>query len=108
GDDSLAQTYVSTTYAILAIVFGILWLSFIIANQFLDWTSILKVSHSMKSEVATLALIVFTYFCLQFVLRILTTILTADQHPAKVSIIDLCGQILSLIFVVFLVMTTEG
>lgn len=67
GDDFLAQVYVSTTYAILSITFFSIWFIFLIVNRFLNWSHILNVSDSMQSEVTTLAVIVFTYFCLQFV-----------------------------------------
>ena len=108
GDDNLAQIYVSTTYAILAIIFSIVWIIFLIANHFLNWAHILNISESMQSEISILAVIVFTYFCLQFVLRVITTLIIADQQPAKSSLIDVFGQILSLIFIIILVKTTEG
>jgi O-antigen/teichoic acid export membrane protein len=108
GDDELAQVYVSTTYAILAIIFCLIWLIFLLVNHFLNWAHILNVSESMRSEISVVAVIVFTYFCLQFVLRIITTIITADQQPAKASLIDVLGQVLSLIFVLILVKTTQG
>lgn len=107
-DHDAAQTYVSTAYAILGLVFFGVWLVFLAVNQFIDWSSVLNVSTSMQSEVSILAIIVFTYFCIQFVLRIITTILTADQQPAKSSLINLLGQLVSLVFVVILVKTTEG
>lgn len=108
GEDDLAQTYVSTIYATLAIIFGSVWLLFLLINQFLDWSIILNVAPDMNAEVTLLAVIVFTYFCFQFVLRIISTILTADQQPAKSSLIDLLGQFISLILVVILIKTTEG
>ena len=108
GDNDLAQIYVSTTYAILAIIFFIVWIIFLIANHFLNWAHILNISESMQSEISILAVIVFTYFCLQFVLRVITTLIIADQQPAKSSLIDVFGQILSLIFIIILVKTTEG
>src|SRR6185437_14286788 len=108
GNDNLAQVYVSTTYAILTIIFCITWLVFLIFNHFLNWAHILNVSEVMQSEISVVALIVFTYFCLQFILRIITTIITADQQPAKASLIDVLGQLLSLIFVFILVKTTKG
>ncbi len=107
-NSELAQIYVSTTYAILAIIFVFLWVVFIITNNFLNWSSILNVDEVMRPEVTKLAIIVFTYFCLSFVLRIITTILIADQQPAKSSFIDLAGQALSLLFIIILVKTTEG
>jgi O-antigen/teichoic acid export membrane protein len=108
NDDSVAQIYVSTTYALLAIIFFLIWIFFLIGNNFLNWSSILNVSADMRSEVSILAVIVFTYFCLSFVLKIITTVLLADQQPAKSSMIDLLGQVFSLIFIVVLVKTTEG
>jgi len=108
GDDRLAQTYVSTTYAILAIVFACVWLVFLIVNNFLDWSKILNVSVEMRADVTTLAIIVFTYFCISFVFKIITTILYADQYPARASLIDLLGQALSLIIIFILIKTTEG
>lgn len=108
GDDNLAQIFVSTTYAILGIIFIGVWLIFLIVNNFLNWSEILHVPENMLSEVTTLAIIVFTYFCLSFVLRIITTILLADQKPASSSLVDLVGQAISLFIILILVKTTEG
>ncbi len=108
GDDESAQVYVSTTYAVLGIIFTAIWGIFLLVNPFLDWSDMLKVSPDFTNEISLLAVIVFTYFCLQFVLRIVTTIITADQEPAKASLIDLTGQVVSLLIIVILVSTTEG
>jgi O-antigen/teichoic acid export membrane protein len=108
NDDELAQIYVSTTYAILGIIFFFAWLLFLVANHFLNWSHILKISENMQSEISVLALIVFTYFCLQIVLKIITTLISANQQPARASLIDVLGQILSLIFILILVKTTQG
>ena len=102
------QNYVSTTYAILSLIFFIFWLLLMIINPLLDWSKILNVSENMRTEVTLLAVIVFTYFCLSFVLKIISTILLADQFPAKASIIDLLGQIISLFIVLLLVKFSEG
>ena len=108
NDDELAQIYVSTTYAILGIIFFFAWLLFLIANHFLNWAHILKISETMQSEISVLAIIVFTYFCLQIVLKIITTLISANQQPARASLIDVLGQIFSLIFILILVKTTKG
>src|SRR5690606_19352204 len=42
GDDAAAQMYVSTTYAVLGIIFSLIWLLYLIFSQFLDWASILN------------------------------------------------------------------
>ncbi|TVZ27524.1 Na+-driven multidrug efflux pump [Gillisia sp. Hel_I_86] len=108
GDDESAQVFVSTAYAILTIVFLSVWILFLFINPFLDWSNMLNLANDYKSELSILVLIVFTYFCFQFVFKIITTIMTADQEPAKASLIDLVSQILSLIIIGLLVMTTSG
>jgi len=108
GDNESAQIYISTTYGILAIVFVTIWLLFLVINPFLDWSDLLKLSPEYRSDVSKLAVIVFTYFCMQFVLRTITTIISADQEPAKASLIDVIGQIISLVVILILVKTTEG
>jgi O-antigen/teichoic acid export membrane protein len=108
GDHNLAQIYVSTTYAILCIVFFIVLLIFLVVNNFLNWAQILNVSETMRPEVTSLAIIVFSYFCISFILRIVSTILVADQRPAVRSVIDLAGRIISLIIILILTKTTEG
>jgi len=108
GDHDSAQIYVSTTYAILAIVFTSLWLIFLFVNQFLDWSSILKVSQAYSSDISVLVVIVFTYFCLQFVLKVITTVVTADQEPAKAALVEVVGQAMALAIITILVTTTEG
>jgi O-antigen/teichoic acid export membrane protein len=107
GEHDKAQAYVSTAYAILGIIFTVLWVVFIFVNQFLDWTKVLNVSSSLKSEVTILAVIVFTYFCLQFTLKIVSTILVADQQPAKSALIDLVSQALAMLIIIILVRTTR-
>ena len=108
GNMKQAKIYVSTTYATLALIFFTVWLLFLITNNFLDWTDILKVDSSMFSELSLLVIIVFTYFCLQFILKTVTSILTADQQPAKASFIELIGQFMSLLAIILLVIFTEG
>ena len=108
GDDESAQVYVSTTYAVLGIIFTTVWLIFLLINPFLNWSNLLNVSAEFSNEISLLVVIVFTYFCLQFVLRVITTIITADQEPAKASLIDLIGQVVALLIIVILVSTTQG
>lgn len=108
NDTGKAQTYVSTTYAVLALIFFVVWISFLVVNNFLDWSAILNTSQEAVEEISLLAIIVFTYFCLSFVLKIISTIIIADQQPAKASLIDLSGQVVSLILILVLTKTTDG
>lgn len=108
GDDTLAKIYVSTTYALLGFIFIGVWIVSLFVNQYLDWSQILKVSDALRPDVTNLAIIVFTYFCFTFIFKVITTVLLADQEPAKSSLIDLIGQMIALLIIIILTKTTEG
>ena len=108
GKNELARIYVSTTYAILGIIIGIVLILFFIVNPFLDWSKILNTPPKMAGELSVLALIVFVFFCIQFVLQLITTILNADQQSAKASFFGFLGSLLSIIIVFILTKTTSG
>ncbi|MDR0505325.1 MAG: MATE family efflux transporter [Dysgonamonadaceae bacterium] len=107
-DERAAKTYVSTTYFSMFAIFFSLWIVFAFVNNSINWCSILKIKESSLSEIQTLVFIVFSYFCIQSVLRTVNTILTANQQPAKASLIDLIGAIFSLVIVLILKQTTHN
>lgn len=108
GEHDQARIYLSTTYAILSMVIGAVLLLFVCINPFLNWSTILNSPKSMAGELSTLALLVFVFFCLQFVLQLITTILTANQQPAKASFFNLLGSFISLAVIFILTKTTSG
>ena len=97
NDYKLAKTYVSTTYAVLSFIIGAVLILFYLVNPFLNWASILNAGNDpiLQNELSILALVVFTFFCLNFILKLIATILTADQQPAKASIFNLVANIIS-------------
>lgn len=104
----LARVYVSTTYAVLIAVIGIVYIVFIVVNLFLDWTRILNTSPELERELSKLVIIVFTFFSLQFVFNLIGRILTADQKPAIYDSINAIGSLFSLIIIYILTKTTSG
>lgn len=106
----LAKTYVSTTYAILSIIIGLVLLVFLIVNPFLNWNKILNAGEDLVlgNELSILALVVFTFFCLSFIFKLITTILTADQQPAKAALFDLLGKFFALIIILVLTRVSDG
>lgn len=104
----LARIYVSTTYAVLSMIIAIVLIIFLVINPLLDWTKILNAPVEMHDELSKLALIVFGFFCLQFVFQLITILLTASQKPAKASLFNLLGSFLSLIIIFVLTKTTSG
>ena len=103
-----ARIYVSTTYAILSIIISIALILFICINPFLNWSKILNTPPGMAGELSLLAFIVFSFFCLQFVLRLISTIITANQQPAKASVFNFFGNLFSLVVIFILTKTTSG
>jgi O-antigen/teichoic acid export membrane protein len=108
GKYEIARIYVSTTYAILSIIIIVILIIFCCINPFLNWSKILNTPSGMAGELSILALIVFVFFCMQFVLRLITTIITANQQPAKASIFDFIGSLVSLSIIYILTKTTSG
>ena len=108
GEVIKARIYVSTTYGILTIIIVIVLLAFLCINPFLNWSKILNAPPNMSRELSTLALIVFVFFCLQFVLQLITTVLTADQNPAKASLFNFFGSLFSILIIFILTKTTSG
>jgi O-antigen/teichoic acid export membrane protein len=108
GDDVLARIYISTTYYYVAIIFSALWVLLLIINQFINWHWLLTIPAAMEAEVSKLAIIVFTYFCFQFIFRIIVTVLIADQKPALGAMLDMLGQLLALLIIFVLTKLTKG
>ncbi|MDO3626112.1 lipopolysaccharide biosynthesis protein [Mucilaginibacter sp. BT774] len=98
-------TYVSTTYAVLGLIASGVFIVFLIGNNFINWPKILNAQSNNLTE---LALIVFGFFCLQFVSQIISTVLTAFHAPAKSSLISVIGQLLVLGIIFALTKTTKG
>lgn len=108
GDHELARVYLSTTYAILSMIIAGILIVFFCINPFLNWATILNSPAGMAGELSTLALLVFVFFCLQFVLQLITTIITANQQPAKASFFNFLGSLFSLVVIFILTKTTSG
>jgi len=108
GDFQLAKAYVSTAYFYLGIIFISIWLILLIANIYIKWDKLLNISLKSAREVSSLAVIIISYFCFQFIFNIINTILIADQKPAKASLLSLFGQIISLAIIYVLTKFTTG
>lgn len=100
-----SQKYVSTTYAMLSLIALIFFIAFFIANQWINWSSVLNAPLEYQEELNKLAQITFYLFGIRFVLSIITTVLAADQRPALGSTLDLISSIIGLIIILVLTYT---
>jgi len=110
SEEKLAKVYVSTTYAILSLVIAGILVLFYAINPFLNWSIILNAGDEVvfRAELSLLALVVFTFFCLRFVFKLITVILTADQRPAIAASFNLLGNSIALVFIFILTKTTNS
>lgn len=106
-DFQKAQIYVSTTFAMLGLFMLLFFISFLIINPYLDWNSILNVEKS-SGNLNQIILVVFGFFCVQFVFRTVGTIFVALQKPALSDLLFVIGSLISLIVIYILTKTTEG
>lgn len=108
GNETLAKQYVSTTYFTILGVMGFVYILGIVANKFINWTSVLNIDVTYREELHNVFAIVFTFACLNMVFSIFSTLLTANQEPGLSSIIQAIGQYLSLGILYILTLCTQG
>ncbi|HEV2353104.1 MAG TPA: hypothetical protein VGR89_02580, partial [Puia sp.] len=108
GDNRLAKIYISTSYACVAAIFLTLMVLFWIVSPFLNWAHILNTGPGLAGELGRMMLVVFSFFCLQFILNLIGNILYAHQEPALTNLIMPLGNIVSLIVIYILTLTTHG
>lgn len=95
-DHTAAKVYVSTTYAILAIMIAVMLAISLTANRVLDWSRILNIDPAYGSELGRVFAITVIFFGVNIVASTFTTMLTADQKPALTSLVKVLGQATAL------------
>lgn len=107
-DHELAQKYVSTTYAVLTLLFAGIMLVASVINNYLNWSDILHVNQVYNSELRIVFQILILFFCVNIVAEIFTTLLTAYQRPALSAAVKTGGYVVSLLVIYVLTLTTQG
>lgn len=104
----LAKIYVSTSYALVGGIFTLVLIAFVGINPFVNWAKILNTPPGLNLELAKMVLFVFTFFCLRFILALIGNILFSYQKPALNNLISPLGNIVSLVIIYILTITTPG
>ena len=108
NDYELGRKYVSTTYAILSLIFIPLMIVLIPISYFVNWSAVLNISESNCEGLLVAIIITIAYFCFNFILSTINTVILAEQRPADASLRSLIQQFVSFIIIVVLTKTTEG
>ena len=107
-DYKLGRKYVSTTYAILALIFIPLMLILLFIVPLIPWESLLNISSKYGNSLVVAICILVVYFCLNFILSTINVVMMADQQPADASLRSLVQQLVSLAIIYVLTLTTKG
>ena len=99
---SLGKKYVSTTYALLILIFSTVLFVFHISNFFLNWNSILNTKTIDNHELYVLTSIVFSFFLIRFVVQIISVVFLADQKSSISHFVNTIGSLFSFILVLVL------
>lgn len=106
-DFNLARIYVSTGYAVFGMgILGAL-IVYLIFHSILNWASILNAPESYTHLLNALALYVIVLFLVQFLLKLITSIISAEQRPAVNGVLSLTSNTLTLFAVIILSAFTE-
>ena len=94
---ALGRTYVSTTYFLISVIFLPLIVVFLVVGQFLDWQMLLNTSLISNEELYLITSVVFSLFCLRFILKLIGVISKAEQKPTIDNAISVTGQLAAFI-----------
>lgn len=107
-DIELGKKYVSTTYGILTMVFVPLMIVLLLAVPFVQWDEQLNINNSNSEGLIESICIIIIYFCINFILSTINTIVLAEQRPAYASLITFVQQLVSILSIVILIQVSEG
>lgn len=107
-DYTLGKKYVSTTYAMLSLIFVPLMIILLVVVPFINWPSLLKLSPQYGQSLVAALCILVAYFCLNTIFSTINVVMMANQQPADASLRNLIQQAASLAVIWILTFTTQG
>jgi O-antigen/teichoic acid export membrane protein len=108
GEMDKAKSYVSTAYVSITIMCAILFMVFMIANNFINWNTLLNIPDQIDENINQIALIVFSMFSIQFILQLINSILLSAQQSYKVGLFSMISNVLILIGIYILTIVAKA
>ncbi len=108
NDKETAKIYISSTFALIAVIASLMFIGFFIAAYFISWNTALNTDVVPNNELFNIVVTVFFFFCIGFVMKVLSSILQAMQRYAINDILGVLAQILGLLAIFILVKTTDS
>ncbi|MDE6460520.1 MAG: oligosaccharide flippase family protein [Paramuribaculum sp.] len=102
------KMYVSTAFFFMTVIVVGFYLIFLVCQPFLNWYDILNVAPDSVQNLNPLVTIVFSFFCISFIFKLVGNIYMAYQLPAVNDLLLFIGNLLSLLIIYILTKTTSG
>ena len=83
----------------MTVIISIIYLLFLVAQNWLDWYEILNVEADKVERLNFLVTVLFGFFCLSFVFRLLGNVFMAKQLSAANDAVAFAGNLLSLLVI---------
>lgn len=106
-DEVSARSYVSTAYFTIAGISFLIFLIFLAISYFVNWSKIFNTSPALEGQLSILILIVFAFFCIQLLAKLIVNIYQAEQDHSIQNRIQFITQMVTLLLV-WLLTKTEG
>ena len=103
GDYNKARAFISTAYFTIGCLSLIVLFVFFGINQCINWSQFFNTQESLNKELYILMPIIFTFFSLQLVVKLITNIYQGNQNHSIQVKIQFFTQILSLIAIYLLI-----
>ena len=107
-DKETAKIYISSAFALITGMSALMFLGFFIAANFISWNAVLNTNLVSNQELFKIVVVVFFFFCIGFIMKVLSAILQAMQRYAINDILGVIAQFLGLVAIYILVKTTDG
>lgn len=104
NDFAEGRKLVSSAYYAIGLISVCMFVIFAVANQFIDWETLLSAPSGLLYDLRLVILVVFGLFCLRFVLKLVGMVFMADQRPALNNVIVPLGSVLSLACIVMAIL----
>lgn len=108
NDSRRCKALVSTTYAVMVLVFVPLGILLECTIPLIDWSAVLNVNPDYNPQLVNVIRVLVACFCLQMIFNVLTAVLAAFQRVALSSVFPVIGNVLACVVIYILTQTTEG
>ncbi len=102
GDFEKLKSYVSTSYFILTLAIVVLIPIFYIINLYIDWNTLLNYKQTSGIRLNDTIFYIFIVFCFHFVIKIIDSILIANQKSGIADFLNMTASFFSLLIFILI------